>query len=138
MLIDKMIGSGADPHAVDSNGENAAHYGARGCDPQQEFANTMQRLICCGVDLELENIFGHRPLHIAALNNRAHAVRALLAQAVDMRAINHEGHTARQIAHSLKENEICAIFESHSAMAAIEQLLQTTRQRVASRIAVSG
>lgn len=138
LLIDHLIRAGADPHALDAQGDNAAHHAARWEGAHRNCAHTIQRLAAHGVSLEIENGQGNRPLHVAVMAGNVLGVVALLDAGVDSQAINKSSMTAWQLAQSMDKNEVCAVFESKAALAAIEQLLQTTPQCPALRFSVSG
>jgi ankyrin repeat protein len=69
----------------------------------------IQQLLDRGADIKQENIWGNRPLHIAAYRGDTAAVRLLLDNRADIEAKNLDGETALQMAVLARQEEVVLV-----------------------------
>ncbi len=77
-IAERLVGAGADPTGVDTNGGNALVLGARHCP-----LDVLRTLIKAGVSLTAASAQGETPLRAGIRSGRAEVVEALLTAGVD-------------------------------------------------------
>ena len=95
LATEAMLAHGADPHAVNDNGETPLHQAAGGLwhTPSEEAAKAAEFLLAHGADPHAVDDNGETPLHWVGRVNRAEVARILLEYSADPDVQNATGET---------------------------------------------
>ena len=95
LATEAMLVHGADPHAVNDNGETPLHQAAGGLwhTPSEEAAKAAEFLLAHGADPHAVDDNGETPLHWVGRFNRAEIARSLLEYSADPDVQNATGET---------------------------------------------
>lgn len=103
-----LLGSGAQGHLTDINGDTALHWAA-----YKGHAELIKLLIYSGVDLQKPDYFGSTPLHLACLSGNVSCVRILCEKSkIELEPRDKNGKTPLQLAKSHRHSEIVRILQA--------------------------
>lgn len=103
-----LLGSGAQGHLTDINGDTALHWAA-----YKGHAELIKLLIYSGVDLQKPDYFGSTPLHLACLSGNISCVRILCEKSkIELEPRDKNGKTPLQLAKSHRHSEIVRILQA--------------------------
>jgi ankyrin repeat protein len=109
-FLDKFREQGFDPLYESHAKNNLLHYAS-----ESESAELIERLIGLGVSANQTNMFGRKPLHIAAANGNLQTLKSLLKKDPDVNARTPDGRTAYNLALEAKKAEIVDYLKSVGA-----------------------
>lgn len=103
-----LLGSGAQGHLTDINGDTALHWAA-----YKGHAELIKLLMYSGVDLQKPDYFGSTPLHLACLSGNVSCVRILCEKSkIELEPRDKNGKTPLQLAKSHRHSEIVRILQA--------------------------
>lgn len=103
-----LLGSGAQGHLTDINGDTALHWAA-----YKGHAELIRLLIHSGMDLEKPDYFGSTPLHLACLSGNISCVRILCEKSkIGLEPRDKNGKTPLQLARSHRHWEIVRVLQA--------------------------
>ena len=109
-FLEKYLQQGFDPLYESPTKNNLLHYAS-----ESDSAELIDRLIGLGVPANKTNMFGWRPLHIAAANGNLQTVKSLLKKDPDPNARTNDGKTPCNLAVEAKKDEIVEYLKSIGA-----------------------
>jgi len=109
-LLEKYLGQGFNPLHESPAKNNLLHYAA-----ESDSGELIDRLIGLGVPSNTMNIFGWKPLHIAAANGNLRTLKSLLKRDPDVKARTPDGKTAYNLATEAKKAEVAEYLKSVGA-----------------------
>jgi ankyrin repeat protein len=109
-FLEKYLQQGFDPLYESLTKSNLLHYAS-----ESDSAELIDRLIGLDVPANKTNMFGWRPLHIAAANGRLQTVKSLLKKDPDPNARTNDGKTPYNLAVEAKKDEIVEYLKSIGA-----------------------
>lgn len=103
-----LLGSGAQGHLTDINGDTALHWAAYKGHPE-----LIRLLMYSGVDLQKPDYFGSTPLHLACLSGNVSCVKILCEKSkIELGPRDKNGKTPLQLAKSHRHSEVVDILEN--------------------------
>jgi ankyrin repeat protein len=109
-FLDEYRKRGFDPLYQGPAKNNLLHFAS-----ESDSADLIDRLIGLGVPANQKNLFGRKPLHIAAANGNLQAIKSLLKKDPDINARTPDGKTAYNLAQEAKRAEVVDYLKSAGA-----------------------
>ena len=109
-FLEKYMQQGFDPLYESPARSILLHYAS-----ESDSAELIDRLIGLGVPANKTNMFGWKPLHIAAVKGNLQAMRSLLKKNLDLNARTHDGKTPYNLAMEAKKDGIVEYLRSTGA-----------------------
>lgn len=109
-FLEKYLQQGFDPLYESLTTSNLLHYAS-----ESDSAELIDRLIGLGVPANKSNMFGWKPLHIAAVKGNLQTMRSLLKKDPDPNARTNDGKTPYNLAVEAKKNETVEYLKSIGA-----------------------
>lgn len=111
-LVDESVGQDVTSPTeadllVSDTGQTVLHLSA-----SLGFAQLLQRLIMCGVNLDQQDFNGYTAIHFAALHGHTGCVRSLVSGGADPGIMDEHGHTALEIALKFDNRAIAELLET--------------------------
>jgi ankyrin repeat protein/Tol biopolymer transport system component len=109
-FLEKYLQQGFDPLYKSQSNNTLLHYAS-----ESNSTELTDRLMGLGVPANASNLFGWKPLHVAAANGNLQTILSLLKNDPDINARTHDGKTPYNLAVETNKEEVVAYLKSIGA-----------------------